>query len=91
VVRGRQELALIDTPLESCCPARVANRYKLPTRRLTDKTSSVHFVRFELSAAMVAALKAGAPLAIGVDHPGYRARLEPVPKATRQALLADLA
>ncbi len=56
-----------------------------------DKTSAVHFLRFELKAAMVAALKAGARLAIGVDHPHYRASLDPVPEATRQALLADLA
>jgi hypothetical protein len=55
------------------------------------KTSSVHFVRFELTPAMIAALKAGAGLAIGVDHPEYRATLDPVPEATRKALLADLA
>ena len=60
-------------------------------RETADKTSSVHFVRFELAAAMVAALKAGAALAIGVDHPAYRATLDPVPEATRRALLADLA
>jgi hypothetical protein len=60
-------------------------------RETADKTSSVHFVRFELTAAMVAALKAGAALAIGVDHPAYRATLDPVPEPTREALLADLA
>jgi hypothetical protein len=60
-------------------------------RENADKTSSVHFVRFELTVAMIAALKAGAALAMGVDHPAYRATLDPVPEATRQALLADLA
>jgi hypothetical protein len=55
------------------------------------KTAAVHSLRFELSAAMTAALKAGAALAIGVDHPEYRGTLDPVPEATRQALLADLA
>ena len=60
-------------------------------RETAAKTSSVHFVRFELSAAMVAALKAGAALAFGVEHPAYRATLSPVPEATRQSLLADLA
>jgi len=59
-------------------------------RETTEKTSSVHFVRFELSAAMIAALKAGAALSIGADHPAYRATLDPVPEATRRALLADL-
>ena len=49
----------------------------------------MHFVRFELTAAMVAALKRGVPLAIGVDHPAYAFTLA-VPEATRQALLAEL-
>jgi hypothetical protein len=60
-------------------------------RQNASKTSSVHFVRFELTPAMIQALKAGAGLAIGVDHPGYTALLEAVPEATRRALLADLA
>jgi hypothetical protein len=55
------------------------------------KTAAVHFLRFELALAMIAALKAGAALAIGVDHPAYAATLHPVPDATRNALLADLA
>lgn len=55
-----------------------------------DKTSAVHFERFELTAPMVAALKAGAGLAVGVDHPAYSATLDPVPEPTRRALLADL-
>ena len=55
------------------------------------KTSAVHFLRFELSAAMRAALKAGAPLAAGVDHEHYRYAVDPVPAAVREALCADLA
>ena len=54
------------------------------------KTSSVHFVRFELTREMVAALKSGAALAIGADHPAYTCTLAPVPEPVRQALLADL-
>jgi len=60
-------------------------------RENDEKTSSVHFVRFELTPAMIAALKSGAGLAIGVDHPEYTATLQRVPDATRTALLADLA
>ena len=60
-------------------------------RETDEKTSAVHFLRFELSPAMIAALKSGAGLAIGVDHPEYAATLQPVPDATRKALLADLA
>ena len=59
-------------------------------RENDEKTSAVHFVRFELTPAMIAALKSGAGLAIGVDHPEYTATLQPVPDATRSALLADL-
>ena len=59
-------------------------------RENADKTSSVHFVRFELTPPMIAALKGGAALAIGVDHPEYAATLQPVPAATQRALVADL-
>jgi hypothetical protein len=60
-------------------------------RENEEKTSSVHFVRFELTAESLAALKHGVPLAIGVDHQAYASSLASVPEATRQALLADLA
>ena len=60
-------------------------------RETEEKTASVHFLRFELDDAMVAALKQGAPLAIGVDHAEYRAQLDPVPQGLRDALARDLA
>lgn len=60
-------------------------------RENAEKTSSVHFLRFELTPPMIAALKSGAGLGIGIDHPAYAAELQPVSDATRQALLADLA
>ena len=60
-------------------------------RENEEKTSSVHFVRFELTPAMIAGVKAGATLSIGVDHPQYTETLRSVPEATRAALLADLA
>jgi hypothetical protein len=55
------------------------------------KTSSVHFLRFELTAEMVAALKYGVSLAIGVDHPHYTAKQDPVSPEIRAALAKDLA
>jgi len=55
------------------------------------KTSAVHFLRFELAPDMVAALKSGAALAIGVDHPAYHTDIPSLPPATRDALTADLA
>ena len=60
-------------------------------RENDEKTSSVHFLRFELTPATVATLKAGAALSIGVDHPQYTAALRTVSEETRAALLADLA
>ena len=59
-------------------------------RETDEKTSSVHFLRFELTREMVDALKYGVALAMGVDHPHYNATLDPVPAETRAALLKDL-
>jgi hypothetical protein len=58
-------------------------------RENAEKTSAVHFLRFELKPAMVAALKAGAALSAGVDHPHYRHEVV-VPATMRAALVADL-
>ena len=60
-------------------------------RENDEKTSAVHFLRFELTPAMVAAAKGGAAIAIGVDHDAYRHAVEPVPPAVRDALVRDLA
>jgi hypothetical protein len=60
--------------------------------RSTDaKTSSVHFLRFELAPAMVRALHDGAGLRAGVDHPACQVRVESVPELLRESLVADLA
>ncbi len=59
-------------------------------RENADKTSAVHFLRFELAPEMIAALRAGAALAAGVDHEHYRHWLDPVPEPVKAALLADL-
>ena len=60
-------------------------------RETDTKTSSVHFLRFELSAEMIAALKYGVALGFGVDHPNYQAEIPAVGAATRQSLVADFA
>ena len=59
-------------------------------RENEEKTSSVHFLRFELTAEMAEALKHGVDLAIGIDHPRYTAALDPVLAGVRAALLKDL-
>ena len=61
------------------------------SRENDEKTSSVHFLRFELTPEMVAALKRGGALGIGVDHPAYKAAIPAVGDDTRRALVADLA
>jgi len=54
------------------------------------KTSAVHFLRFELSAAMSAKLKGGAALSVGIDHPEYQHQISPAPDNVRASLIADL-
>src|SRR5690606_26612852 len=48
-------------------------------RETEDKTSAVHFLRFELGPVAAKRLKEGAALAAGVEHPEYRFVLDPVP------------
>ena len=55
------------------------------------KTSAVHFLRFELTKEMCDAFKYGVSLSMGMDHPNYQAKLEPVPAEIRSALVKDLA
>lgn len=57
-------------------------------RETEAKTSAVHFLRFELTPAMIAALKAGAALTMGIDHPDYQANVMP-PDAVRVSLIDD--
>jgi hypothetical protein len=60
-------------------------------RENEEKTSSVHFLRFELSDAMVAALRGGARLSAGIDHANYTHAADSLPAGLREALIADLA
>ena len=59
-------------------------------RETEDKTAAVHFLRFELTPAMIAAVKARAAICAGIDHDLYR-EAATVPQAVRDALAADLA
>jgi hypothetical protein len=59
-------------------------------RATETKTSAVHFLRFELTPAMIGSLKDGAAVAAGVDHPAYAYRLDNVPEVLRESLIADL-
>lgn len=59
-------------------------------RENEDKTSAVHFLRFELSPEQVTALKDGAALIAGIDHENYRVEISPVPANIRESLVNDL-
>jgi hypothetical protein len=60
-------------------------------RENEDKTSSVHFMRFEFTPDMIAAAKAGAALGVGISHSEYTRQLEPLPGGNRAALVQDFA
>ena len=59
-------------------------------RETGEKTSAVHFLRFELEPPMVAALRHGAPLAVGVDHPNNSVKLDPLDASVTASLVGDL-
>jgi hypothetical protein len=59
-------------------------------RATEEKTSAVHFLRFELTTAMVRSVKNGAQVAAGIDHPNYRVSVERITQAVRDSLAADL-
>lgn len=58
-------------------------------RENDEKTSAVHFVRFELTTAMCAAVKAGASVTLGCDHTNYPAHTTIAPE-TLASLAGDL-
>lgn len=60
-------------------------------RENAEKTSSVHFLRFELDGTMVQSLRRGAALSAGIDHPQYSSTVDSVDTRIRDALVEDLA
>ncbi|MCA1978793.1 MAG: DUF3501 family protein [Thiobacillus sp.] len=60
-------------------------------RENEEKTSSVHFLRFELDPTSIAAAKAGSPIRIGIEHPAYPVASMTLPENIRAALVLDLA
>jgi hypothetical protein len=59
-------------------------------RDTEEKTSAVHFMRYELDDDMVAAVKSGAAISAGVDHENYQATVSPIASNLRDSLAADL-
>jgi hypothetical protein len=58
-------------------------------RENSDKTSSVHFLRFELMPEMIQALRQNATLRMGIDHPAYSVSVDSIHSDTRTSLLND--
>jgi Protein of unknown function (DUF3501) len=92
----RRELARLKG-IEDRCWAQVAGHARVHAiadedleRENEHKTSSVHFLRFELTPAMVAAAKQGAAISLGIDHEHYAHAVDPLGVAQRDALVKDL-
>jgi hypothetical protein len=75
--------------VEGCAPVYAVADEDLE-RETDEKTSAVHFLRFELTPEMIESLKYGVGLAAGIDHPHYAATVDPVPPEVRAALVKDL-
>ncbi|HYA60169.1 MAG TPA: DUF3501 family protein [Burkholderiaceae bacterium] len=60
-------------------------------RENEEKTSSVHFLRFELTRQAIADFRGGRVVAIGIDHPYYRARIDPIGADVQESLSKDFA
>ncbi len=60
-------------------------------RENEEKTSSVHFLRFEFSPAMIASFKGGAAVAIGVDHVNCSYRVDEIAPSVQTSLASDFA
>jgi len=92
----RRELARLKG-VEARCWAQVAGHARVYAiadedleRENDHKTSAVHFLRLELTPAMVADAKGGAAISLGVDHAHYAHAVDPLAAAQRDALVKDL-
>ena len=59
-------------------------------RSTEEKTSAVHFLRFELNQDMIRALHKRGSLSMGIDHPAYLEQIKQVDELARVSLVADL-
>jgi hypothetical protein len=59
-------------------------------RNTEEKTSAVHFMRFELDSDMITALKKGATISAGVEHENYQRTISPIKNNIRDSLVDDI-
>ncbi|MBA3253316.1 MAG: DUF3501 family protein [Burkholderiaceae bacterium] len=74
--------------VDGCAPVYAVADEDLP-RENEEKTSAVHFLRFEFAPAMIAAFRQGAAVALGVDHPNYSVRIDEVAPEVQASLAKD--
>jgi hypothetical protein len=55
-----------------------------------NKTSAVHFLRFQLDHEMIDGLKGGCQLSAGINHPEYKHTVNPIPQNISESLISDL-
>ena len=92
----RRELARLKG-IEDRCWAQVAGHARVYAiadedleRENDHKTSSVHFLRFEMTPGMVESARSGAAVSLGIDHEHYTHAVDPLGSAQRDALVKDL-
>jgi hypothetical protein len=83
--------------IEDACWVHIEGHPRVPAiadedldRENEEKTSSVHFLRFELTPQMIAAVRSGAAVSVGIEHPHYRCALAPLPRPVQDSLTGDL-
>ena len=74
--------------VDGCAPVYAVADEDLP-RENEEKTSAVHFSRFEFEPAMIAAFRQGAAVALGVDHANYSVRIDEVAPEVQASLAKD--
>jgi len=85
-LRGVESRVYVE--VDGCPPVFAVADEDLP-RENEEKTSSVHFLRFEFAPAMIAAFRQGAAVALGVDHPNYSVRVDEVAPEVQASLAED--
>ena len=95
-VGERQQALALMTHIEDRVWVQVGNHERVwaiadedMDRTNDEKTSAVHFLRFEFTPPMISAAKEGATIAIGIDHDAYRWQMDSLSPEIHKALVKD--
>ena len=96
-IAARREALIRLVGIERCCWVRIEDHDRIYVvadedmeRTTEDKTSAVHFLRFELPPVVRDGVRGGGRITMGIDHPSYRHSLDPVPVPLSDSLRDDL-